>query len=323
MSSVEDVDVVSGGPTLAHAVEHEDVHAGGDADEDMPEADVEVVHGLAHQEAEADVEVVDGLAHQEADADIIVDLEDDDADVVIVDGDELPQYPYRSALAGQAATEATGNGAAAAGKEDRLPSPTAGENGVAAEHARSSSSSPPHSPQQDGERASAHSSPAQAGGMQSGEALSLHSAAEGPHAAAVEPARAADEDESPHPEDESPHPAHADPEQEAEERADVAAAASGAAGAAAAESSPAPSSSADSSDDEEDSVLLASRAQNGHARGAGGKKKRRLLLPAVRRGQRCGHCHTCLNPQACHLITAPSYKPSFLGSRGAAMRMQE
>jgi hypothetical protein len=93
-----------------------------------------------------------------------------------------------------------------------------------------------------------------------------------------------------------------------------------AAAAAAAESAPcagaerksppaASSSGGDSSsdDDEEDDAPLSAR-QNGH--GAGGKKKRRQLLPAVRRGQRCGHCHTCLNPQARPAATPALLRPS-------------
>lgn len=63
------------------------------------------------------------------------------------------------------------------------------------------------------------------------------------------------------------------------------------------------SSAADSSEDDDD-MPLAARGSPGLQRqgsaeggGQGARKRRKQLLPAVRRGQRCGHCHTCLNPQ--------------------------
>ena len=51
----------------------------------------------------------------------------------------------------------------------------------------------------------------------------------------------------------------------------------------------------DSEDDDGDDQRDPNAPRTYSANSAG--RKRRNVLPRVLRGQRCGHCHTCLNPQ--------------------------
>ena len=65
-------------------------------------------------------------------------------------------------------------------------------------------------------------------------------------------------------------------------------------------------SSSGEEDREGDGSRLERRLSSRSSASSGGRRRRRNILPRVFRGQRCGHCHTCLNPQVIWHLSAAS-----------------
>ena len=76
-----------------------------------------------------------------------------------------------------------------------------------------------------------------------------------------------------------------------------------AAEASASEEEPLDEAEMEESSSGEDEGSSARKAARKGGRGSGPTgRTRRNILPRIMRGQRCGHCHTCLNPQVLYIL---------------------